>query len=230
MISSGAALPITTLALGALVTLLAAGCGDLYSDPDRGMSPSATAFEAPAPQFDASAAVPRDFLSPCPESAVEGSACNQTGVTCEYGASPDQRCNTTLSCEPDASFGMRWMARPSVLCPSYACPGSAAAVGTIDGTPCTLPAADAATSDADELVCPLADGSCACTTGIDAAHKHARTWVCVKPASGCPSTRPLVGQTCAKPRLCDYGSCDFKRGMRMECDATEWISGGATCN
>lgn len=212
--------------------LLAAACGDLYSDPTAPGDPT----ELPLPPqsvVDASATVPHDLITNCSTTPrVEGTDCvgTQPGTVCEYGASPDMRCNTTLACTSNQpSFAPSWVARPSILCPTYACPQGDAA--TIDGTPCALPSNDGgAPADADELVCPMDDAVCACTTGPDAAHAHERRWVCAKPANGCPTTRPLAGQRCSSPRACDYGSCSFKRGLRMECTSGVWLTGGGTCN
>jgi hypothetical protein len=149
-------------------------------------------------------------------------------MICEYGSSPDMHCNTTFACTPQIDQALRWEARTSILCATYACP--AGDRDSIDGTPCALPAQDgAAPSSTDELVCPFSDGLCACTTGPDAAHSHERRWVCVKPTNGCPTGRPLVGQQCSSDRACDYGSCDFKRGTRMECQSGVWVTGEAEC-
>ncbi|MDB5218357.1 MAG: hypothetical protein JWO86_6284 [Myxococcaceae bacterium] len=224
---------ITALAVSAALGALGAACGDLYSDPQPGggsfdnVSPVGSAS---APFFDASALAPKDFVTACPHNpAVEGAQCESIGATCEYGSSPDQHCNTTLSCGPDGNFGTSWNARPSALCPSYECPHGPST--PIDGTPCSLPTRDGGPpTDADELVCPMTDGICACTTGTDPAHAHARVWVCVKPPASCPSTRPLAGQTCGVDGPCDYGSCAFKRGMRMQCNQGVWTSASASCN
>ncbi len=225
----------TSTRIATLVSLavLAAACGDLYSDPATGPTDLAPSIEGspsgPSFRLDASPVTPRETASSCSTiRGVEGDFCNSVGSTCEYGSSPDQRCNTTLTCAPDSS-GNTWIARPSLLCPSYECPRGASA--PVDGAPCSVPAEDGGTpSDADELVCPMNDGVCACTTGIDPAHAHARTWVCVKPSGTCPVTRPLVGEVCDQPRTCDYGSCAFKQGMRMECTGLAWASASASCN
>ncbi len=218
------------LGAGALVAAMVAACGDLYSDPTPTSDRPIEATALP-PSVDASALAPKDIVTPCPHSAaVEGAECDLVGATCEYGSSPDMHCNTTLSCGPDGTFGgSSWAARPSVLCPSYECPRGGSS--TIEGTPCTLPTDDGgAPTEAEELVCPMTDGICACSTGTDPAHAHARTWVCVKPSDACPAARPLAGQSCGSARTCDYGSCAFKRGMRMECKDGVWLSGSASCN
>jgi hypothetical protein len=220
---------IAALSLAAALVAVVAACGDLVSEPGPG--PSDNPPPIPTSFFvDASSVAPKDLVTPCPHSpAVEGADCDTTGATCEYGSSPDMHCNTTLSCAPDNNFGLTWVARPSVLCPSYACPRGASA--PIEGTPCSLPAVDGGTTtDADELVCPMSDGICTCSTGTDPAHSHPRVWVCVKPPTSCPATRPLAGQSCGDDRTCDYGSCAFKRGMRMECKTGVWSSASASCN
>jgi hypothetical protein len=221
---------LARLAALAFAAALVVACGDLYSDPSTGPGSGGNLVQPSAPFFDASAVAPKDFITACPFSpAIEGATCETIGVTCEYGSSPDQECNTTLSCAPDGNFGTTWIARPSVLCPSYDCPRGASA--PVAGTACALPAQDAgAPTDADELVCPMSDGICTCTTGTDPAHAHARVWVCVKPPASCPATRPLAGQSCGEDRACDYGSCAFKRGMRMECKTGVWSSASASCN
>ncbi|MBX3185880.1 MAG: hypothetical protein KF819_02650 [Labilithrix sp.] len=210
----------------AVLAALPAACGDVYADPvrDTGMATSArppsSAFPGPTIE---------ERMLPCPNQPLEGSACGSLGMTCEYGVSPDATCNTTLTCIGDASFGGAWVARPSKLCPTYDCPRGAMA--TIRDQPCDLPRSDAGPpSEADELACPMDDGVCACTTGRDAAHAHPRRWVCVTPRPSCPATRPLAGQSCVAARQCDYGSCDFKQGMQMDCRGDVWLAGGATCN
>jgi hypothetical protein len=203
-------------------------CGDLYADPVPESLPPDQ--RAPSVVGGPARVAPQDRVEPCPRNVlVEGAACNNPGLACELGSSPDMHCNTTLACVPDDSFGATWTARPSMLCPSYECPSGNAAA--IDGAPCAVPAPDGSVpSEADELVCAMTDATCACTTGTDAAHAHERRWVCVKPQPSCPQTRPLAGQSCTSERQCDYGACAFKRGMRMECNAGVWRSGAATCN
>jgi hypothetical protein len=226
--STSLRLRLATLALCAAAPTASAACGDLYTDPIA--TAQATPPTAPTIARDASTIVARDDVQACPrDGIVEGASCNSLGVACEFGSSPDMHCNTTFACVPDQTFGPTWTARPSVLCPSYECPSGDAA--TIDGTACSVPTTEAgAPSESDELVCPMSDAICACTTGTDAAHAHARRWVCIKPSTTCPATRPLAGQSCIVERPCDYGACAFKRGMRMECSAGVWRSGTATCN
>jgi hypothetical protein len=220
---------VALVALVALAGALGAACGDLYADPIVS-SPQASQDALP-PVLRPPPTLPPDPVPSCPGgNIVEGNPCSSVGATCEQGSSPDARCNITLECVPDRSFGQTWTARPSTLCPSYECPRGQSA--PIDGTPCAVPTSDAGVpADSDELVCQMSDAICACTTGIDATHAHSRKWVCVKPAGYCPATRPLIGATCSQSgSLCDYGGCNFKRGMRMECNSNVWSSGSVTCN
>lgn len=215
-----------TLVLTACVVL--AACGDIYADPIE-ESPTSPRFgiePPPAPSVDPTTNGPS---LPCPDTPIEGAACGVSGLTCEYGASPDPMCNTTVSCIALTNRSGTWTARPSKLCPTYDCPRGS--IGNLDGTPCDLPRSDAGgPSDADELACPMDDGICACTTGRDAAHAHPRRWVCVLPRPTCPVVRPLTGQSCVSTRVCDYGSCVLKHGVQMSCNGTVWTSGGAACD
>lgn len=220
------------LPLCASVSVLAAGCGDLYSDPADPSSPETTLPSFPPSAVDAAATVPRDFIPGCTTKApVASSSCGPIGSVCEYGNSPDMQCNVTFACVDDLVTGAAWVSRPSVLCPSYECPKSST-VASLEGTPCGLPTSEGgAPADVDELICPMTDGVCACTTGPDAAHAHARRWACTRPSSGCPTARPLVGSSCTTPRTCDYGGCAFKRGLTMVCSSSlVWTGGSATCN
>jgi hypothetical protein len=213
---------------------LGAACGDLYADPivrASGGSSQDPSPVQPSPPSSRPSLAQQDPRNSCPsQNVVEGTPCASVGATCEQGSSPDTRCNTTLECVPNLTFGTIWTARPSMLCATYECPKGASA--PIDGTPCDVPTSDAGPpSVSDELVCAMTDAVCACTTGVDAKHAHPRKWVCVKPAGYCPATRPLVGAPCANNGTqCDYGSCNFKRGMRMECKQNTWGSASVTCN
>ena len=145
----------------------------------------------------------------------------------EYGSSADPECNMTLACE-GSQFEAAWAPRPRGTCFSDICPESGD-VGSLDGKPCALESDSSAITDADEAVCNMADGVCACTTGRDGASWHERRWSCVKPISVCPPNRPVLGSACTGTLWCDYGSCAFKRGSVMECVQGIWLTGGATC-
>ena len=216
----------------AIGVVLVTACGDVYADPDPLEDSTADAAVAVRDTGPSPPVFPTDTLPRCPRTRPrENSACEQSGSVCEYGPSADAECNTTVACE-GAQFQGAWAPRPHDTCFSNACPDSGD-VSTLDGKPCELDAnggADGgAITDADEAVCNMTDGVCACTTGRDGASKHERRWVCVKPLSACPPNRPLLGRTCNGSVWCDYGSCAFKRGLVMECIEGLWLTGGATC-
>lgn len=213
-------------ATASLLVLLAAACGDVYAEPGGGPIPP-TPFKS-----DASAVFPRDVPTSCPTQRPQvNSPCGVAGSTCEYGTSPDMQCNDTLACVSDVT-GNLWIERPTDRCLARSCPKEPADVLALDGQPCDLGDPDGgALSDADEIVCPMTNGICACTTGPDAAHGHPRQWVCVRPTtSECSVRRPRAGSPCSGNLWCDYGSCKFKRGLLMQCKDGVWLTGGATCN
>lgn len=47
-------------------------------------------------------------------------------------------------------------------------------------------------------------------------------WTCVKPAVGCPRTRPRLGDRCVTPMTCDYGVCVFEHGALVRCASGRW--------
>ncbi|AKU96739.1 hypothetical protein AKJ09_03403 [Labilithrix luteola] len=210
------------------LTTSAAACGDLYADPIPTTPPAAGSPVVGIPE-DPQVSNPVDTRAACGTLRPKSNdPCVNVGQTCEYGTSPDSRCNELLVCE-QTTGGPGWFARPWNACSRSLCPDGGR-VANLDGTPCTLDAG-AGASDADELVCPMSDGFCACTTGPDAAHAHERRWSCQKPDPGCPTQRPLVGQSCFRADLtCDYGSCVFKEGRRMTCNGRRWDTGDSSCN
>ncbi len=206
-----------------LLVFLLVACGDVYVDAPRSVENAASVV-----RNDPSQTIPQDNFVSCQVSRPdENSPCDMVGATCEYGDSPDMSCNTTLACEGDVNAqNAAWTPRPSELCVLAQCPKGN--VDSISGQPCDLPSVDGgAPRDQDELLCPMTDGTCACTTGADGAHAHARMWVCARPEEGCPGTRPLAGQPCGLQSYCDYGSCLFKHGLRMQCKDGVWITGGS---
>lgn len=220
--------------LGSLAgTVIVTACGDVYADPDPPASEGTPTADAGFVGFDAGPVLPGDTVIRCPESRPrENSSCAQPGSTCEYGTNADPDCNTTIACE-GVAFEAAWTPRPQQTCFASVCPESGD-VSSLDGKPCALDAdVDAgngdAITDADEAICNMTDGVCACTTGPDGASRHERRWSCVRPISVCPPQRPLLGSSCTGTLWCDYGSCAFKRGSVMECVEGVWLTGGATC-
>lgn len=216
---------LATLALASGALSLPVACGDVVADPGGEPPPPLPASS------DASAVFPRELPPSCPSRRpLVNSPCDAVGSTCEYGTSPDMQCNRTFACVSDV-FGNLWVERPKGECQARACPAPATTL-TLDGQPCEIPTVDAsAPSDADEMLCPMTDGICACTTGPDGPRAHERRWVCVRPATAeCSVRRPLAGQPCNGALWCDYGSCKTKRGLLMQCIDGVWLTGGAPCN
>jgi len=227
-----------SLSLG-VVMLAASACGDVYADPEGPEQP--TARPATDSGF-GSTVFPSEVRGECPASRPrENTGCGVAGTTCEYGKSADSQCNSTLACFGD-SFRTYWDARPTDRCHAKTCPATPVDVSTLEGKPCGLAVDGAAAgeidpdggattkpiTDADEAVCNMANGICACTTGASGT-AHARVWVCMKPLAVCPPNRPLAGTVCSGALYCDYGSCAFKRGVVMECQNDHWQVSGATC-
>lgn len=202
---------------------IAAGCGDLYVELPSDASDVASDAGSLMP------AVAEERVV-CPtDRPRENSPCSVVGSTCEYGKSADQQCNVVLTCRGSPSAGYWDPSQNQDGCAAKACP-VAAEIATLDGRPCSLPQPDGGVAtDADEAICNVSDGVCACTTGPSGAALHPRTWTCVRPVAMCPTSRPLAGHPCSGGLWCDYGSCDFKRGVLMECKNETWRAGGQTC-
>lgn len=199
-------------------------CDKLYADP-------VVKASATSPTSTPTYYTPKTPPVPCPRTATnaaENSPCERANATCEFGTSPDQQCNAVFVCNSDQSYGLYWTEQTAPHDCPYVCP---AAEQIVDGQPCTLDDPTGGTpSEDDEVVCTTSHGTCACTTGPDAAHKHARVWVCAAPAQGCPLARPLLNQICLGEQSCDYGACSFKRGLKMTCKDDVWQIEAPTCN
>ncbi len=206
----------STMGLGGLLF----ACGEVYADP------------VTAPLFSPFSGIPDSGLTSRRNPPVacstsprgENSPCSQPGSICEYGASPDQKCNTLYVCAADTYYGSYWTEQAPPSC-VLSCPDDPSQI--VDGAPCDV--ADAGGDEA-ELHCTTPVGTCICTTGRDGAHAHARQWVCTKPAEDCPAKRPLLGQPCVGAHSCDYGACESKRGMRMICEDDVWQTEIAQCD
>ncbi|MBX3207477.1 MAG: hypothetical protein KF764_20685 [Labilithrix sp.] len=205
---------LTTGALGGLLF----ACDEVYADPVT--APFTSPFGG-AP--DSGLTTTRTPPVACSYAPQENSPCYQRNSVCEYGSSPDSRCNTLFVCANDSQYGTYWTEQAPPSCVAE-CP---AASDIVDGAPCDL--GDAGTGPEAELHCSTSVGTCVCTTGRDGANAHARKWVCTVPADGCPANRPLLGQPCSGTRSCDYGSCTSKRGMRMLCEDDVWQTEIAEC-
>ncbi|HEY8038705.1 MAG TPA: hypothetical protein VIF15_02890 [Polyangiaceae bacterium] len=164
-------------------------------------------------------------VSPCPASPPSsGSACAPQGLSCEWGSSTVQSCDTVAFCN-----GGRWQVtapNPGGLdCgggPQGQCPGSFAAVPR--QTHCSPYL----------LACDYPQGRCACTipaAGAQPADASAvAEWLCQDPAAGCPQPRPPLGSPCAQEGLdCDYGACTIPGGNAETCHGGIWTEGGVAC-
>ena len=214
----------------ALVALAGVACDKLYADPIAPPPPTTIS------RADGGFVTPRVPAIPCPRGEAEENApCTQSGAICEYGGQPDPGCNATWVCVADTASSTSSGARPLYWTEQTAADRCAArcppAEQIVDGAPCDLGAlGEADAGDEDELHCTTERATCACTTGRDGAHAHARIWVCTKPAEGCPVARPMLGRVCLGEKDCDYGQCSSKRGTRMVCRDEVWQIEAAPCD
>ncbi|MBX3207692.1 MAG: hypothetical protein KF764_21765 [Labilithrix sp.] len=162
-----------------------------------------------------------------------GSSClTATERVCERGAHAAPFCNEVLRC-----VGTSWERTSGGACAS-ACPAaySERAPGACDA------------ARAETLLCEYPEGTCGCAP-VDAHDEHgpddeedagdeldagARDagaeepgparyeWRCVRPAAGCPRTRPRLGDRCVTPMTCDYGVCVFEHGALVRCASGRW--------
>jgi hypothetical protein len=200
----------------AMVGGLLFGCDQVYADPVT--TPFFSPFSGIPDSGLTSTRIPPVACRSVPE---ENAPCSRVGAICESGKSPDKMCNAVFVCADDRTYGSYWTEESPGGC-SETCPDRSLIV---EGAPCDIDGGTEA-----ELHCTTPLGTCACTTGRDGAHAHARMWVCVKPAdTTCPPDMPLLGAPCFGQRVCDYGSCAFKRGFRMICEDDVWQTEGAPC-
>lgn len=221
------------LGLALLLVVAVVGACTAEIDPSHGRAPDLTVDDVDPGASGGSGGVSSVRKEPtfeCPvDERKDGEFCEVPGSTCEYGASANKQCNTILTCF-GASFP-EWRLRASQACAWEAqCPK--AQIRDLEGNPCELGDPDGGlpptpVTAADELVCNVADGVCACTTGPSG--DGPRRWSCVFPSAECPTSRPLVGTRCTGSRWCDYGSCTFKQGLLMTCENGRWAAGGKTC-
>lgn len=208
-----------TAILGAIAIV---ACGNVYADP----------IEVPytfGSSSSSSGTIPvtKNVPVACPVAITENGPCDVVGTACEFGESSDPDCNTTFTCTRDPKYGLYWTETRSPHCAGK-CPDPAQIV---DGAPCTIPDRPdgGLAEESRELQCEGPTSLCACTTGPDGAHVHERRWVCVPTADGCPIGRPNLGRACLGEHVCDYGSCEFKRGTGMICDQGVWQVEAQSC-
>jgi hypothetical protein len=181
------------------------------SGSDAGSSGSG-ASGASGSSAGASSGSSSDAASPVACPAIEpnaGQGCSKTGLQCEYGVSPDIRCNQVAVCEAAG-----WTYAAASKCPAAMCPATYEEI--VAGDHCLV---------ADET-CAYPKGTCICSedTGgpvrlIDAAIMT--SWVCFDSTLACRSPRPNLGDPCDdEGRKCDYGACNG--GVALLCTDGLW--------
>jgi hypothetical protein len=161
---------------------------------------------------------------PCPSALpTDGSPCNNDGLTCEYGGSAVQGCDTVAAC--NAQLRVWKIQSPTLVdCGSSSptCPLAYASVP--QGAACTNNGA----------VCDYDQGRCECASGggpirlIDGS--PGTFWFCQDPrTTGCPSRRPALGSTCAGNLTCDYGTCSVEGGTAEGCISGTWVPAFVGC-
>ncbi len=153
----------------------------------------------------------------CPVIAPNaGSICPKVGLECEYGSSPDIRCNQVAVCQAPG-----WVYDAASKCPAALCP-----VGYDDivaGDHCPI----------SGETCAYTKGTCICAadTGgpvrlVDAG--VATNWACFEATLQCRSPRPNIGDACTDDaRVCDYGVCSG--GVEIDCTGGLWQDDPMVC-
>jgi hypothetical protein len=223
--SRGAILRITVVASLALV---ACNLGDDYypfPPPSFGGGTSSRPVDAGSRSADS--------VGTC-DKAEEGSMCSVTSGSsitfCEVKKLANRACNAVLRC----NGGYEWASEiPEKTDCATKCP-EAYVADRADA--CAFPGAGS-------LICEYPEGTCGCAPvrpvgdggdggdgdasegSEDAGESDAGTlyeWRCVKPAVGCPRTRPSIGSDCVVPMRCDYGDCLFEDGLKVYCSDGQW--------
>ncbi|MBX3200208.1 MAG: hypothetical protein KF850_39605 [Labilithrix sp.] len=145
-----------------------------------------------------------------------GSSClTATERVCERGAHAAPYCNEVMRC-----VGSSWERTRAAAC-AATCPAA--------HDPRAPGACDVA--NAGTLLCAYPEGTCGCAPAHvededeadDGGVSPTRyVWTCVKPAPGCPRTRPRLGARCVTPMECDYGVCVFEHGALVRCASGRW--------
>jgi hypothetical protein len=147
----------------------------------------------------------------CPASPPsQGDPCENIGLWCEYGSSPDPYCNGLWQCGPSGT----WQPKGNGICPppDAMCPATYADAND-DHDKCPI----------EEQTCDYPQGTCICTRdpgGLPV--ENGPLWGCIAVTPGCPSPRPELGTTCDLPSdtSCDYGACNG--GVAEDCVDGFW--------
>lgn len=166
----------------------------------------------------------------------QNAPCMLPGV-CEYGGAIDPACNVIATCR-----AYSWDVVQPAHCPTT-CPEKfdERAPGTTCSDPdvCTyleatcgcagaiVPHSDAPTNVDGGADDGGADGGGADDGGdaaADGGPPRIGAWQCIRPGNGCPARRPVLGATCTKDMICDYGTCVFGVPLTLQCSGNEWVA------
>lgn len=159
----------------------------------------------------------------CPvEEPAYGNACEQTGLICGYGTSPNPFCRRDYECEestwvvPQQLQQTRCVELPAGYCPQERPP---------DGTPCLI--SDAGT----EAPCSYGDLGCYCQPPTPFYTGNEGNWTCLGPPMDprCPASIPNIGEGCATQALeCYYeaSACGAHPYSHVFCYRGAWEPSG----
>jgi hypothetical protein len=160
--------------------------------------------------------------SACPSTPpTAGTICTTNNLWCEYGSSPNPRCDDLWQClgrDPPYTWHNMTMTSTGICSPPGAvCPVSYAVAMATSGNCMT------------ERICDYPEGTCLCTSfpGGNPAI-NGPVWSCIPLSAGCPSPRPQLGSPCTTPGpLCDYGACSG--GVDEQCIDGFWAIATVGC-
>jgi hypothetical protein len=154
----------------------------------------------------------------CPATlAAATGACPREGFVCEYDVTWNA-CADRAECHGGAWQKVQndCQVPPDT---QKICPATRAAVP--EGAACSA-----------EAACLFPEGRCDCTMsrGGPVQIDGGRSWICVKPAAGCPAARPRLGSACETEALtCNYGACSVTGGKLLACRGGNWQEDQVAC-
>ena len=156
-----------------------------------------------------------DAAPACPADApAQGSACQTTGLQCQYGTNLFDGCAQLADCT-EAGWNL---SGPPATCSSSQCPASYASLADASALVACSPALQVTD-------CWYPQGVCQCSDGLGGPAAPLG-WYCVPVAPGCPYPTPAVGSPCTTPgQVCGASCAD--RGV--ECDGGTWQVNESTC-
>jgi hypothetical protein len=147
----------------------------------------------------------------CPASLpATGSACAQSGASCEYGTSVLTSCNAIVECRQGT-----WQTAtyPGPACPTG--PNPQPCAQTFSGVP------RGAVCGPEGTECVYTQGACTCEPPVFGPPQPldggpTTTWHCTDAPPGCPAIRPRLGTACSTPNMdCMYVECAFSETCSM---------------